>query len=226
MYIEPGQESAKTSATASDAIGAGAPQTERAFTIYRVGKLIACGGQMLCLVRTASPHAITFDIDLPFGPDAAATLEIGRERVTGALEKIDARRGRISFAEPIDVESLIVDGSPLEGGRRALPRVEIDAPVRIEVGDQAMAARVCDISTDGMKIWTDDILCVGDRVRVALRGLDGRISGTVRWCAGDYAGIEFVQAFPLARLNVWLAAQAGSASRDESRWSLPPVSKS
>lgn len=225
MYSEPGRESTKTGA-ASEAIGGATPKLERVFTVYRVAKLIACGSQMLCLVRTASAHAITFDIDLAFGPDAAATLEIGRERVTGQLERIASRRGRIRFAEPIDVESLIADGSPLEGGRRALPRVEVDAPVRIEIGDQPVAARVCDISTDGMKICADDILCVGDRVRIALRGLDGRLLGTVRWCAGDYAGIEFVQAFPLARLNTWLAAQAGSASRDESRWSLPPVSKS
>ncbi len=191
---------------------AGAPS--RVVTTFRVGKLVTRGGQILCLVRTISERAATLDIDVPFDGDEAATLEIGRETIAGTLVRLGERRAEIRCASPLEPDTIL--GS---GGRRTLPRVEVDAFARIEVGGLCIAARIRDISTDGAKVFAEDVLCVGDRVRVTVKGLGARPAGIVRWCAGDHAGIEFAQALPIAQLNAWLA---GSWAGED----LPILSKS
>jgi hypothetical protein len=202
----------------------GAPRT---VTTFRVGKIVTAAGQMLCLVRTLSDRTVGLDIEVPFAPDARASLEIGKERLDGELIKLEGKKAELRTARPIDLEAILADSSILaSGGRRALPRVEVDARARIEVGEQQwIPGRICDISTDGMKVFTDDVLCTGDRVRITMKGLDSRLGGSVRWCDGDYAGVEFDQPLTMIQLNLWLAAQA-AAAQSEAGWSLPIVSKS
>ena len=114
---------------------------------------------------------------------------------------------------------MLADPAMLAGvGRRTLPRVEVDARVRIEVMGQAMAARICDISTDGMKVLVDDLLCTGDKVDVTMRGLQMRLPGLVRWSQGDHAGIEFDQPLAIGQLNLWLTAQSAPAAQPD--WNL------
>ena len=191
---------------------AGVPS--RVVTTFRVGKLMTRGGQTLCLVRTLSDRTATLDIDVPFEADEAATLEIGRETIAGTLVKLGESRAEMRCADPVELDTILASG-----GRRKLPRVDVDAFARIEVGVLCIAARIRDISTDGMKVFAEDVLCVGDRVRVIVKGLGARPAGTVRWCAGDHAGIEFAQSLPIAALNTWLA---GASRRDD----LPILSKS
>src|ERR1041385_7135709 len=76
-------------------IGREAPQTvpdfaapatgARTVTTYRVAMLTLASGPILCLVRALSARSATLDIDMPFTPQDGAVLEIGRERLTGAL---------------------------------------------------------------------------------------------------------------------------------------------
>jgi hypothetical protein len=69
-----------------------------------------------------------------------------------------------------------------------------------------------------MKVEVDDLLCPGDRVTITMRGLQMRLAGLVRWSQGDHAGIEFDQPLAIARLNLWLAAQASPAQEPD--WGL------
>jgi len=193
------------------AVIAAAPagQTARSLSTYRVGKIATGAGQALCIVRMISPFAIALDIEVPFAGADAASLELGKARVTGALAFVAGKRAELRPDREVDPEALLADPSVLTGaGRRTLPRVEVDARARIEVMGQSMAARICDISTDGTKVLVDDLLCVGDRVTLTMRGLQMRLAGLVRWAQGDHAGIEFDQPLPIGRLNLWLAAQA------------------
>ncbi len=191
-------------------VGAGA----RVVTTFRVGKLVTGAGQSLCLVRAISDRAATLDIDVPFEADEAAVLEIGRETIAGTLVKLGGRRAEMRCADPVELDTILASG-----GRRILPRVEVDAYARIEVGGLCIAGRIRDISTGGMKLFAEDVLCVGDRVRITVKGLDARPAGIVRWCSGDEAGIEFAEPLPIAALNAWLT---GAARRDD----RPIVSKS
>jgi hypothetical protein len=178
---------------------------------YRVGKIATGTGQALCIVRMISPHAIALDIEVPFRGAEDATLTIGKENVTGGLVMLDGKRAELRTLKAVDAAALLADHSLVAGaGRRTLPRLEVDARIRIEVLGQGMTARVCDISTDGMKVLVDDLLCSGDRVLITMRGLETRLAGLVRWVAGDHAGIEFDQQMQIGRLNLWLAAQTAS----------------
>ena len=198
------------------AAAAGAP---RAISTYRVGKIATAAGQSLCLVRMISPFAIALDIEVPFSGADEASLEIGKERVTGALAFIAGKRAELRPDREIDPEAILADPGAVAGvGRRALPRVEVDARVRIEVMGQSMTARICDMSTDGMKVLVDDLLCAGDRVMITIPGLPMRLAGSVRWSHGDHAGVEFEQPLPIGRLNLWLAAQTMPAAEPD--WGL------
>ena len=206
-----------------DVEAAGAP---RFVTTYRVAMLTLAAGPILCLVRGLSGRIATLDIDMPFAAQDGATLEIGRERLSGALVKTGEKRAELRSREPIDVGAILADPSLLaSAGRRTLPRVAVDARARIDIGTQRFTAQVRDISTDGIRIFTEELLSIGDEVRVVLKGLDRPLPGIVRWCSGDYAGVEFVQRLPISSVNAWLAAQS-APEPDDAPWSPPVISKS
>jgi len=198
----------------------------RSVSTYRVAMLTIAAGPVLCLVRALSARIATLDIDMPFTAQDNATLEIGRERMSGALVKTGGKRAELRSREPIDIAAVLADPSLLaSAGRRTLPRVAIDARARIDMGAHRISAQVRDISTDGIRIFTEELLSIGDEVRVVLKDLDRPLPGVVRWCSGDHAGVEFIQRLPISRLNAWLAAQSAAES-DEAAWSPPVISKS
>jgi hypothetical protein len=209
-------------------LSGGAADAPRSVTTYRVAMLTIAPGPILCLVRALSARAATLDIDMPFSPQDNAILEIGRERISGALVKTGDRKAELRSREPIDISAVLADPSLLaSAGRRTLPRVAVDARARIDIGAQRFTAQVRDISTDGIRIFTEELLSIGDEVRVVLKGLERPLPGIVRWCSGDYAGIEFIQRLPISRLNAWLSGQSpAEPEAGETHWSSPIVSKS
>jgi hypothetical protein len=217
-----GQDARETAPAFTAAADAG----RRTVTTYRVAMLTIASGPILCLVRALSRRIATLDIDMPFAVQDNALLEIGRERLSGALVRIGAKRAELRSNNEIDIAAILADPSLLaSAGRRALPRVAVDTRARIDIGAHRVTAQVRDISTDGIKIFTEELLSIGDEVRVVLKGLERPLPGVVRWCSGDYAGVEFVQRLPIGRLNAWLAAQS-APEPDEAPWSPPIVSKS
>jgi hypothetical protein len=217
-----GQDARETAPAFTAAADAG----RRTVTTYRVAMLTIASGPILCLVRALSRRIATLDIDMPFAVQDNALLEIGRERLSGALVRIGAKRAELRSNNEIDIAAILADPSLLaSAGRRALPRVAVDTRARIDIGAHRVTAQVRDISTDGIKIFTEELLSIGDEVRVVLKGLERPLPGVVRWCSGDYAGVEFVQRLPIGRLNAWLALQS-APEPDEVPWSPPIVSKS
>jgi hypothetical protein len=206
---------------------AAAAESGRTVTTYRVAMLTIASGPILCLVRALAPRIVTLDIDMPFAAQDAAALEIGRQRLTGALVRTGEKRAELRTAADIDIAAVLADPSLLaSAGRRALPRVAVDTRARIDIGAQRFTAQVRDISTDGIKILTDELLSIGDEVRVVLKGFERPLPGVVRWCGGDHAGVEFVQRLPISRLNAWLAAQAAPEPDQAPDWPSPLISKS
>lgn len=201
------------------AAAAAVADTGRGLSCFRVGRIATGAGQALCIVRMISPFAIALDIEVAFQGAERATLAIGTEAIEGALAMLGGKRAELRPTMAVDPEAILADPAMSAGiGRRTLPRLEVDSRARIEVMGQSMSARIRDISTDGMKVLVDDLLCAGDRVTVTMRGLQMRLTGLVRWAQGDHAGIEFDQPLAIARLNLWLAAQ--SAPPGEPDWGL------
>ena len=215
-----GKVRAPKAAVAAAVHAAGQPgSASRGLSCYRVGKIATPAGQALCIVRMLSPCAVALDIEVPFAGAETASLVIGAETVTGALVFIDGKRAELRPVKEIDPEAILADPSLVAmAGRRILPRLEVDARARIELPGQSMSARICDISTDGMKVLVEDLLCAGDRVTLNIRGLPNRVTALVRWAEGDHAGIEFDRPLAIGQLNLWLAAQSAPAAQPD--WSL------
>jgi hypothetical protein len=204
---------------AAVALAAAVADTGRGISCFRVGKIATGAGQALCIVRMISPFVIALDIEVAFQGAEQASLAIGKEAIQGSLAMLGGKRAEFRPVMAIDPETILADPAMLAGvGRRTLPRLEVDARARIEVMGQSMSARICDISTDGMKVLVDDLLCAGDRVTVTMRGLQMRLTGLVRWAAGDHAGVEFDRPLAIGQLNLWMAAQ--SAPVGEPDWGL------
>jgi hypothetical protein len=200
-------------------LAGGASEQARGISTYRVGRIATPAGQALCIVRMISPFAIALDIEVPFAGAEEASLVIGKEKVAGALVFIAGKRAELRPVREVDPDAILADPSLEPGlGRRTLPRLEVDARARLEVMGQSMSARICDISTDGMKVLVDDLLCTGDRVTITMRGLQMRLAGLVRWTQGDHVGIEFDQPLAIGRLNLWLTAQNAPAGAPD--WGL------
>ena len=108
---------------------------------------------------------------------------------------------------------------------RTLPRVAVDARARIDIGAQRFTAQVQDISTDGVKIFTEELLSIGDEVRVVLQGPRApRARDRPLSAAAIMRGSNSLQRLPISRLNAWLAAQSAHET-DDQPWSPPIVSK-
>ncbi len=211
-----GFEKGKAPKAAIAAATAGEIDSARGISCYRVGKIANETGQALCIVRMISPFVIALDIEVAFTDSKQASLVIGKEAISGAIAMLGGKRAEFRPDKAIEPEAILTDPSMLAGvGRRTLPRIEVDARARLEVLGQTMTARICDISTDGVKVLVDDLLCTGDRVTITMRGLHHRLVGQVRWCEGDHAGIEFDQPMGIGELNLWLAAQAAPAGQPD-----------
>src|ERR1700710_546526 len=85
----------------------------RSVTTYRVAMLTIAAGPILCLVRTLSARVATLDIDMPFTAQDNATLEIGGERISGALVKTGEKRAELLSRGPIDIATMLADPSLL-----------------------------------------------------------------------------------------------------------------
>src|SRR3982751_6608866 len=88
----------------------------RSVTTYRVAMLTIAAGPVLCLVRALSSRVATLDIDMPFVAQDNARLEIGRERLSGALVKTGENRAELRSREPIDIDAILADPSLLASG--------------------------------------------------------------------------------------------------------------
>jgi hypothetical protein len=223
MYRAQGRQDARDVAPAFNE----ATESGRSVTTYRVAMLTIASGPILCLVRALSPRVATLDIDMPFAAQDGARLQIGSATLAGALVRTGEKRAELRTAGEIDIATILADPSLLaSAGRRALPRVAVDARARLDLGTQRFTVQVRDISTDGVRIETDELLSIGDEVRIVLKGFERPLLGAVRWCSGEHAGVEFVQRLPIGRLNAWLAAQSAPEAEDEAPWSPPIISKS
>ena len=193
---------------------AGAKGTDTGVTVLRVAKLVTADAERLCLVRSISPRGLIATFEDRILPGERVAIELGGDRLEGLIASVATSTIEVRFDAPVEIATLMGTREAWQGGvRRSAPRVEVDCRGRLQVGSEVLFVGVRDISQDGMRIESDDILFPGDQVTATLHGFGRPIRGIVRWCRDGAAGIAFHEPVALKALTLWLA-ECGGARQD------------
>lgn len=168
--------------------------------LIRSAKIISPSGEFLCVVRDVSSSGVRLKLFHPLPPGPHVVLELAsgdRFDLENVWESEDHAGFR--FIDEIDVHRFIAEASPYP--RRPL-RLRIDFPAIVTVDGIASPVMVRDLSRQGARIECDELLAVGQKVKLEAKGLPTLISN-VCWRSAPTYGLVFLQLFTfdeLARL--------------------------
>lgn len=198
-------------------------RTDRNMTLLRVGSLMVCGRQELCLIRNISESGMMIRAysEIPVGTSVSIELKQG-ESVRGTTQWAKRDLVGVRFEKPINMMSLIATAP--NSLRPRMPRIEVQCAAWVRDGAFVHRVRLVNISQGGVRIAGFTDLPFGAQVTVGLPSLP-REQGVVRWIAGESCGIAFNSLLPLPKLVAWIGAQHdGNASRRTTFGSFPPTS--
>jgi hypothetical protein len=173
-------------------------------TVLQIAKLSTDRCEELCILRDISSHGLRAEVYYPMniGDRVSFELKTGR-RVSGRVIWADGKSIGVEFDIKIPVFSVLAHQTLDELGYKARqPRLRTDAPARLYIDDNAIPARLCNVSQAGTSISVDRILRVGARCEIALEGL-GRRKAIVRWFRNGEAGVLFVQPMTYPEFAAW-----------------------
>lgn len=178
----------------------------RYVSVLRVARLTAVGPEQLCLIRNISSDGLMARVYRPLARDEVVQVELRSGRIIDGrvVWGKDGNVG-ISFSRPILVEQeLARECSKLasEGreGRARLPRIRIDCPVSVRLGNSELVGRVKDISQQGARIVLDRAasIAVDDSVSLSfLPQTHFSLTAQVRWRRQLSIGIQFKKTLTL-----------------------------
>ena len=173
--------------------------------VLRAAKLVTRTNQLFCLVRSISSTGLTADLMVPMRVSDQVWVQLGAELVPCDVTSTNGNVIQLAFQRTFAVEKWLA--GPAGGQGREAPRVDVDLPARLQVGSQVVFARLRDISIDGARIETDDILLEGDELTLSLRNRTG-IRASVIWTDGDFAGLRFQSPVSIRDLAQWLSTSS------------------
>lgn len=198
-------------------IGQGLPNTDpdasanrrtdqRHMSVFRVGKLITSRGQELCLIRNISSGGLMAHIYSAQAAQEHVEIELkAGKTVKGLVVWSRDRKIGVQFDEKIDVADVLAP-QPGESDQVArAPRLNIRRRGRIRLGAHYQLIEIQDISQGGAKFGPAGDAKVDDEIILLLEGLPP-LTGIVRWCHDDMAGITFKTAIPFEQLAAWVPA--------------------
>ena len=178
---------------------------QRYTLILRAGKLVCPLGEFLCVLRDVSNKGLKARLFHPLPPADRFELELGGgERF--AVEPVWSRGRDAGFrfaGGPIDVHTLLAEAGPFPK-RHIRLRIARELPVRLQVGAEALAGRVIDISQHGAQVDLPSVLPLGQKLRFEAGGFPV-LQGRVRWRRGKCHGLVFQQGFRLDALAALVA---------------------
>lgn len=171
--------------------------TPRFSLLIRSAKLVYDNAEYICIVRDVSASGVRLRLFHPLPPQSNVTLELATGE-TFVIERVweQADHGGFRFADPIDVHRFIAEAGPYP--KRPL-RLRIEFPARVTADAEPMAAQICDLSREGARIETQEMLAIGQRVKVEAKGLPP-LTATVCWRSVPAYGLAFQQSFTLEEL--------------------------
>jgi PilZ domain len=180
---------------------------DRITTIYRPVVIHVGDFAGFCLVRNISAGGLLGMVYADFATEQPITIEFSEDlQVDGNIAWAEDGRIGVAFDSQIDVLKVLQDlGRKMIDDRvNRAPRLSIECPVGIELGDVTKKTAMHNISQRGLKI-SNLGLSPADEVFVALDGLETR-KAVVRWTNDGMAGLNFVRPLEFDKLAGWVIA--------------------
>lgn len=179
--------------------------SERHFTLLRVGALVIGERRELCLIKNISAGGMMIRAYCAIQPQTPVKVELKHgSLVSGRVSWTQDQVVGVVFDSPVDVVELLA--SSIDGPRPRMPRVEVGAVGTVRDGAIVHRIHARDISQGGVKVETDRDIAPGTDVVVSLTGLPPQ-PGIVRWRDSNSYGITFNRVVPLPLLVGWLHEQ-------------------
>lgn len=165
---------------------------DRQTTLLRVGKLVVAGDERLCMIRNISSAGAMLRLYRPIALGVRVTLEVTPDcPVAATVIWIQDSLAGIAFVEPIDVVAALRGGR--DGPYRRVartPRLQVRRTATLCSEDVEREVMLHDVSLNGARIATDAMLAPDAEVAIFAKGL-APLSGRIRWCRDNLAGMEF-----------------------------------
>lgn len=169
--------------------------------LLRQAKLLADGCEYLCIVRDVSESGFKLKLFHPLPgllPDSSGfTLEIttGEGFPVEHVWEQDGEAG-FRFTAPVDLLRFIAEAGPFP--KRPV-RLKVEHPALLAFGGQEHFAMVLDLSRQGARIETGQMLAIGQKLRFSARELP-HFDATVCWRKHPFYGLVFDQLLSLEQL--------------------------
>jgi hypothetical protein len=178
-------------------------QSREQLAVYRVATLRWDKIEALCLIRNISSGGLMGRVHTELMPGEAISVEIrSGTLIPGRVAWSGDELVGIAFDRQINVLDVLhapIAGEP--GLIQRMPRVRISCSVGLQVDGGRHQVTLVDLSQGGAKLATE-LLREGDKVTVAIRGLDPR-RAEVRWAHDGHAGLCFAVPIPFEPLARW-----------------------
>lgn len=185
----------------------------RHLTVLRVAKIENDKVERMGIVRNISEGGMMIDVRFPFEVGQAVSISLIDEQPIEAT--VVWRRGftiGAQFATRAIVGDVLSRPSRLDDGRLArLPRLVVNKEATVKAYGRPISVTVCDVSQRGAKLKSSQELLPNENIEI-LVSADRPVHATVRWQAGDMAGVEFHQALPVSALVDWLPEEPGEGT--------------
>lgn len=168
----------------------------------------------LCSVRKLSKRGAVLHLGSPveIGQHLGFELMNGRQ-ISGTVSWVHGSEVILRFSQDLDVLGVIAAELVSQPGeRRRLPRVELQTPVKLQIGPRVVNATVIDVSQGGLKIALREHLDTDTPLTVALTGFR-QLPSTVRWCEGGFAGVNFDEELSWQEIMPWLRGRSAAPAR-------------
>lgn len=158
-----------------------------------------------CSIRRISPLGATLSGEAAIAPGEEIAIEVANgQRPQGVVEWVSGGEAGVVFKRPLDMLALInrnLVSQPAE--RRAMPRVELRAPLHLKWSASVEPAVLRNISARGMQVEGEQLPPRGTFVSAYIDGLNVP-PGEVAWAKGNLAGIELFEDLSWSSIIPWI----------------------
>jgi len=184
--------------------------------LIRSAKLVYETGEYMCIVRDVSASGVRLRLFHELPAEVMVTLELATGE-TFPIERVweHADHAGFRFSDPIDVHRFIAEAGPYP--KRPL-RLRLELPAKLTCpGGEPFEATIRDLSREGARLDTPELLAIGQKVKIETKGLPP-LTAIVCWRSQPAYGLSFQQTFTfeeLARIAARLQpiVGAGAATR-------------